>query len=505
MSQFSSQSTLAPAEHQREYTQGQIIKFDVPAFYGMIDPRQSFLRMNIELVGDCKLRLSKQLGSQSLISALRIYDHSNAQLLENIENYGELAKIMNVYGDNETLKHQRQLLEAVDTETALGHLDLQNALFFKQLPPLADTTTDLVASGSVNANRVQVAMRLMSGILGGDKVFPINAFGGLRVEIELNRAVKTVMMAEYGALETNCPTLGAEIPAGEVEQFFLKQLPETLPFSVGNEVTIKDDLGVEVVVKITGIARSLIPDSVEYGSRITCDAVDIADCGIGSKVFFGRDVIDSMTKTLDFKLTNVEMCLKQVNPPQSYVSDMVKQMGSDEGLSIDIRTYDLVRNNIINGQKVNEQPIRSFSNRVYSILTVLTPNDSDTLETDSFASLSAGLQSYAYAIDGQLNPNRAVETQLTTLVGGTHINQQSTFELQKGLESCGLTVRNLPVRRDFLIARAVGRYGGVFNLRERNLTLRTTFEPATPSMLCLNYLCSLRRLNVSNSGIVVTQ
>ena len=87
MSQFTSQSTLAPAEHQKEYTQGQIIKFDIPAFYGMIDPRQSFLRMNIELVGECKLRLSKHLGSQSLISALRIYDHSNANLLENIENY----------------------------------------------------------------------------------------------------------------------------------------------------------------------------------------------------------------------------------------------------------------------------------------------------------------------------------------------------------------------------------------------------------------------------------
>jgi len=503
MSQFTSQSTLAPAEHQKEYTQGQIIKFDIPAFYGMIDPRQSFLRMNIELVGECKLRLSKHLGSQSLISALRIYDHSNANLLENIENYGELAKVMNVYGDNETLKHQRQLLEAVDTETALGHLDLQNALFFKQLSPLGGTTLDVVSSGSVNANRVQVAMRMLSGILGGDKVFPINAFGGLRVEIELNRAVKSLMIAEYGSFATNCPLLGSPITAGEITELYVEGLPSTLPFSVGNTITVEDDEGDEVEVVITAIDRKLMPESTEYGSEISFATTEFGAASVGSKVYFGASVIDEMTKSLNFKLTNVEMCLKQVSPPQSYISDMVKQMGSDEGLSIDIKTYDLVRNNIINGQKIHEQPIRSFSNRVYSILTVLTPNESDRLYSDSFASLTAGLQNYAYAIDGQLNPNRAVETHLTTLVGGTHINQQSTFEIQKALESCGLTVRNLPLRRDFLIGRAVGRYGGVFNLRERNLTLRTSYEPATPSMLCLNYLCSLRRLNVSNSGIVV--
>ena len=103
MSNYSSQSTLAPAEHQKDYRQGQIIKFDVPSFYGYIDPRQTFLRMNIELISKGRGRLSKDLGAQSLIHAIRIYDHSNAQLLENIENYGELVKVLNVYGENESI------------------------------------------------------------------------------------------------------------------------------------------------------------------------------------------------------------------------------------------------------------------------------------------------------------------------------------------------------------------------------------------------------------------
>ena len=498
MERYSSQSTLAPAEHQKEYTQGQIIKFDIPAFYGFIDPRQSFLRMNVELVGECKLRLSKDLGSQALISSIRIYDHSNSQLLENIENYGELVKILNVYGDNQTLKHQRQLLEAVDTETKLGHLDLNNALFFNQYSEEVSTTTEEV----VNKNIVQVAMKIHSGILGGEKVFPVNAFGGLRVEIELNRAVKAVMMAEFGADELNCPTLGVEIEAGDKTALYLKQKPNEIPFVIGQTITVKSDTVAVVDVEITGIEYSLIPDSVFYGTKITFASTTFTDSAEGNSVFYNEATRVDFASSLNFKLTNVEMCLKQVNPPASYVNDMTKQMGSEEGLSLDVKTFDLVRSNIQAGQLVNEQPIRSFSNRVYSVLSVLVANDGDFIHQDSFISVGDGLKKYSYAIDGKKNPNRDVETGLTT--NNAHfINQQSTFELQKALESCGITIRELPVKKNFLVGRAMGRYGGVFNLKEHNLTLRTEYESATSSLLCLNYLCSLRRLNVSNKGIQV--
>tara|TARA_B110000908_G_C10263597_1_gene461372 strand:+ start:2632 stop:4137 length:1506 start_codon:yes stop_codon:yes gene_type:complete len=499
MERYSSQSTLAPAEHQKEYTQGQIIKFDIPAFYGFIDPRQSFLRMNVELVGECKLRLSKDLGSQALISSIRIYDHSNSQLLENIENYGELVKILNVYGDNQTLKHQRQLLEAVDTETKLGHLDLNNALFFNQYSEEVSTTTEEV----VNKNIVQVAMKIHSGILGGEKVFPVNAFGGLRVEIELNRAVKAVMMAEFGADELNCPTLGAALGAGAENALYLNQKPNEIPFVIGQTITVKVDAAETFVdVEITGIEYSLITGSALYGTKITFAAATIGASAIGSKVFYHKNTRVDFASSLNFKLTNVEMCLKQVNPPASYVNDMTKQMGSEEGLSLDVKTFDLVRSNIQAGQLINEQPIRSFSNRVYSVLSVLVANDGDFIHQDSFISVSDGLKKYSYAIDGKKNPNRDVETGLTT--NNAHfINQQSTFELQKALESCGITIRELPVKKNFLVGRAMGRYGGVFNLKEHNLTLRTEYETATSSLLCLNYLCSLRRLNVSNKGIQV--
>ena len=517
MNSFSSQSTLAPSEHQKEYVENQIIKFDIPSFYGYVDPRQSFLRMNIELTGTAKLQLSKHLGAQSLISAIRIYDHSNSQLLENLENYGELVKVLNRYGNNETLSNQQQLLEAQDKLDKNDRLELENALFFNQQGRGDTTATSLVTTKYlVNDNKVQVAMKLHSGILGGDKVFPINAFGGLRVEIELNRAEKAIMMADYGkgvlndsgvmiVADTHAPTITLATGAGPKVALEISGNPDECPFVVGQKVYFINDADAEQSLTITEIK----PTGDSATTTLTFASFSPGATAVGKKVYLKVADITGV----GFKLSDVELCLKQVNPPQSYIDDMVKQMGSDEGLNLDIKTFDLVRNNIIAGQIVNEQPIRSFSQRVYSVLSLLTLNDSDTIGDDSFRSLTDKLQRYSYAIDGKKNPNRDVDVELTTrtLVVGTpstyHINQQAAFELHKSLESCGLTIRNLPLKSDFLIGRAMGRYGGVYNIKDHNLTLRTQFDSTQKSanILCLNYLCSLRRLNVSNKGIMVIQ
>ena len=499
MSNYSSQSTLAPAEHQKDYRQGQIIKFDVPSFYGYIDPRQTFLRMNIELISKGRGRLSKDLGAQSLIHAIRIYDHSNAQLLENIENYGELVKVLNVYGENESIKHQLQLLEAQDVETANGELDIAESLFFKAYANTGSETEDLIALNLACPLKVQTAMKIHSGILGGSKVFPVNAFGGLRIEIELNRAIKSFMLAKEGSSAANPLLLGVAIGGGAVVEMTVDVPMSECPFMIGQELNVVNDASATKTITITGLEHVAADDM----TKITFASQTLGASAIGKSVHLSAAFRTIIADNLDFKLSNVELCLKQVNPPANYVSDMMKQIGSEEGLNLDIKTYDLVRNNIQAGQLINEQPIRTFSERSYAIMSLIIPNDSPTILTDDFDTLTTTkLKKYSYAIDGKKNPNRDVNTELTTT--NTHfISQQATFELQKTLESCGLVVRSLPVKSSFLIGRALGRYGGVFNLSEKNLTLRTEFNTNTESLMCLNYLCSLRRLNVSNKGITV--
>ena len=506
MSNFSSQSTLAPAEHQKEYTKGQIVKFNIPSFYGFIDPRQTFLRFNVAVESKLRMRLSKNLGASALIHAIRIYDHSNAQLLENIENYGNIVKMINVYGDNESLKHQKQLLEGVDVENADGSLDLKNSLFFNGYVPSGSTTVDLADTSIAMPHKVQIALKLQSGILGGDKVFPVSAFGGLRVEIELNSAVRSFMMAELGSSESHPLNLAEAITGGAKTECVVRVPFVDCPYVVGEEIVITNDADEEKYLTITQLEHTELDTTagIEQNTKITFASQTIGASAVGKPTHIEEDYREACATSLQYRLTNMELCVKQVNPPESYIGDMMKQIGSEEGFSIDIKTFDLVRQNIQAGQLINEQPIRSFSHRVYSVLSLMVENAGDSVLTDSFATMTGAskLKSYAYMIDGKKNPNRDVATELTTQ-SAHHINQQSSFELHKALESCGITIRNLPLKTNFLIGRAMGRYGGVFRLVDRNLTLRSVFDRSTTSMLCLNYLCSLRRLNVSNKGIVV--
>tara|TARA_R110002126_G_scaffold139411_2_gene284140 strand:+ start:124 stop:1626 length:1503 start_codon:yes stop_codon:yes gene_type:complete len=494
----SSQSTLAPSEYQKRYTAGQIIKFDIPSFYGFIDPRQTFLRMNCAINSGLKCRLSKDLGGQALISAIRIYDYANSNLLENIENYGEIVKIMNNFGDNDSLRHQKQLLEGIDTETATGLLNRQEALFFNQYAPTSTNTTDIVTDKKVNDNVVQLAMKVHSGILGGDKVFPISAFGGLRVEIELNTASKALMCIGQGTSAAEGVALSADIAGGAVTTLDLALAPNQLPFCVGHKLFFKNNADAEKVVTILEI-ENLNTDE----SRITFASEVIGATDEGVKVHLSD--FSTLDQGTNFALTNVELCLKQVIPPQSYVDNINKLIGSEEGFNIDIKTFDLIRSNILGGQFINELPISSYSRRVYAVLSLYTKNESDSLVTDSFKTDKTRIVKYSYAIDGRKNPNRDVNVELTA-GHDYHINQQATFEARKALESCGITIRNLPLKNNFFVGRAMGQYGGVYPLKDHDLTLRTQFNSTgSEDLLVLNYICSLRRLVVNSEGVVVIQ
>lgn len=44
-----SRSTLAPSDHQKEYRDGQTLRFEIQPFNAFIDPRQSYLRFKVKI------------------------------------------------------------------------------------------------------------------------------------------------------------------------------------------------------------------------------------------------------------------------------------------------------------------------------------------------------------------------------------------------------------------------------------------------------------------------
>ena len=429
-SQYVSNSTLAPSEYQKEYTGGQQVKFDIPSFYGFVDMRQSYLRADVELVSTVKCGLSRYLGAQALVHNVRVYDYTGSTILENVENYGHITRQTLHYSSNETMDNNRALLEAVESYPS-NVLDHNDALFFNQLN--GTSSTNLVATGSVNENKVQIAMKLHTGVFGSDKVFPLIVFNGLRVEIDLAQGKEAIMNLATTKYKNSD---NIAVSTDEVTTLKLKVAIEDCIFCVGQEVEIDIDGDVAKLGPITAITKT-------SATETTISFTDGHEFNAEKKgeVVMSLDPTWLALQTYDFKLSNVEFVFKKVQPPAWYSQDYIKDAMGEKGVNLDIKTFDLIRRNIPDSSLVSE----------YSVLNV-----------------------------------------------------KSLFELMKALKSCGLVIKNMDTLDQFILGRALGRYGGVYNLKDNDLTLRTEYSQASGSnVMALNYICSLRRIRVSNKGVEI--
>jgi hypothetical protein len=220
-----SKSTITPSDRQLEYADGDTLRFEIPSFQAHIDPRQTYLKFRVK-VRDAPTAVcfSKKCGIHSLIDNVRIYDEATNLLLENIQNYAELAEKLHMYSENRSIRNKRGLTELLEYGSRAfdgeeyDNLPARNAdqsQLFKTYATGGDatytSTTDYTAAGV----ECVVAFRLYSGVLGqlSSKMFPSFIVGGLRVEIDLNSAAKALgvwtaegITADDGAIDT---TIGA--------------------------------------------------------------------------------------------------------------------------------------------------------------------------------------------------------------------------------------------------------------------------------------------------------
>ena len=144
---IASKSTIVPSDHQLEYNAGDTIKFDVPAFMGFIDPRQSYLQL-----------------TEGVEPSSSAYNFEEAQLF-------------NSYGST-----------------------------FPFNTPLNSTQDPLSVPGQpllVCENEIEVCLPLSSGVLGGNKIFPSALTQGLKVEIDTNQAMKALEVWDLAGLGVN--------------------------------------------------------------------------------------------------------------------------------------------------------------------------------------------------------------------------------------------------------------------------------------------------------------
>ena len=213
-------------------------------------------------------------------------------------------------------------------------------------------------------------------------------------------------------------------------------------------------------------------------------------------------------KECEYELTDIELVLKTAQPPKSYVDGLMRATMSDEGAEYDFMTAETYRNNVNQGEVVAQINLPTLNERAVSIITL--PQDqsvANSVLSDNFATTLDHIQNYNYIINGQSQPTRKVS--LGRLSQVPSLNEQvALWEIEKSLSTAKLPVRNLNEQgKEFLMARPLALYGGVYNLAaDGNISLKVEYsatEPPTENKLFTSYIYGLRRIRVNKVGLSV--
>jgi len=525
-------------EAQVDYTpSGQDqVRWLVPKYLGFFDPRGTMLKYHLEMSGRGYSRPDGKAGVHSLWRDLRIRDGSGSTELETIQDYNVLTASWWDWTSNDSIENKRDLFEGRSANSDLDHSAYYN--------PPADWT-----AGDVTASRVpkklEIEQPIHSGVLGGDKVFPVVATQGLRFEMTLDRLQRSLVNTTDLGIpiffldSKTAKIIGADAKTAIGDEFTMaikqpadsatgrgvnRGKPNNNPFDIGDALYVSDaadGANEELLGVITKFGKDGAGDLVISYIAARANAAGLASAhAAGSRVFYktadrinGKTVTDvpaeqiaAVATKISYTISDIELLLLQVQPPAGYVDSLMKQMSSSGGLSMDFRTFQLYRVNVTTLNGITDQLIPARQRRSYSIMSVpLDTTKQNDIETSSLTGIIDNCQDYQYVHGGSLIPDRPIGlvryTQTPARVDALHL-----IETEKALGNAGYAVRNLlGVPRKFMIARGFSKYGQVYDLAAGDLSLRVTYDAATQDKVFEHFVQFLKRVNISSSGVMVME
>jgi hypothetical protein len=211
-----------PAEHGLNYTDGQLIRINIPPTVQFFQPKETYLSCEIKIDSNSaqptRYQLDAELGGQVLIKDIRIMSGgAGSVLLEEIQDYNVLTALRYDYEQNESIRNKRSLTEGTTQYCPQNRGTFggkQSNLMNVTRNPWSDPyvsgaepgetadggiwgrATDTPAGTNGGLNRVKVLLPLHTGIFMNDKVFPTLLTQGLRIEILLEKAGRCMRLLD---------------------------------------------------------------------------------------------------------------------------------------------------------------------------------------------------------------------------------------------------------------------------------------------------------------------
>ena len=527
------------------------IRFHIPSYLGFIDPNQTTIKFNLKIENARGFLVpDKNCGGHALFRNVSYRDGSNATELELNEDYNANYALMSNYTKQNSVGHKRELFNGVVNK--LGD-DLTDPILYYASPAVAGGTVVAPTGLSKTALSPKLQFQLNSGIWKQGKTLPLAAMNGLRITIdteEVNRALmylndesrfsfrrqanvalnQIYTAASAGGAKTATNDAAGDARANNADLSRCVYTIETvhtlrsfLPFDVDDLLYIADaadGANEEKLGTITGFsiqngvcAVSYVPDrnlgvglgqAHAQGSRLY---IKMSDRQIAHNVVGVADVAgDTKSHAIlapTYRMTNIEMICQQITPPADFVQRLLKASTTEQGLQMDITTYELYRHNQNNIQGLQQMIIPSKMSRAKSLFSQpLAVDRFRDLGISSFQGLADSAINYEWIFGTQHYPSRLVPlsrySQTVPRVEALH-----SSELQKAIMNVGEKVLSLQRIPDhFTIARPLTKYGQIMNVSNQTLSLRVDYSSdASITKLFNNYVYGLRRIVINKDGV----
>ena len=548
---------------------GELI-FRIPPSVALINQKETFLKFNLRLGGintnvaslagataagaaipanynsNNKYRwcLDDTIGAEALIKNITILDASETHTLEQITNYNRLSKLIHTYSDNESKKNIKGLFEGRSDRKITGattHLQKSTIA--------ADNQTQ---TSELRTIEICLPIRL-SGILGGNDLYPNMLSGGLVVKIQLEDDIYKIINAGSNALmETknaaNNDTINDALGYAEEEAFSFTQTDgsqptnaaltdlrinqnntatnsyragliaygsgainnddelASLPFNVGQTVVIKYQTAggaQEVERTITQVQRN-----AGYARVIVNPSIDFSANTEDNPLIF----IKAPTEKPNLTLSNLELVVGTVNPTKEQLNSYENAVKSKGGYMYQFKSYLNFPVNVGGNSSRVSNLINCKLSKALSVLSTFENVQlNSVIQTDNLSCpivASFVPEEYHYIIDNLKVPSRDVKVNNLARTNAQQGSWNAVHikELSDAMMQCGYKIHNLDkLKNNFVISRGLSRYNHVYNFQQQKgeTRLNLNLTSNTYAQLNHNFVAHWRTLIINPSEMVV--
>ncbi len=500
--------------------------FTLPDYLNFVNPETLRLRFDLQMFGRGLCKPDPAAATSSLFRHMRVQTQNGLNLLEEISEYSSRVAMEYSYGQDDGVIHNRELNEGLSITNNSSQQLFWNS---QALPSVGITAAN-------TSKKVAISLPLWSGILGPDaSVLPVAALGGVKLTMETNNLKKSIRLAnDSGKTGKKSALVKTQVAAADWNNASLTHTIDIVTktassvnsgFEVGDavyyEVAGVDTL-IGLVVSVGNNAgdmtikvRGNVPVNTDWKLLVVDtklytrpqDRFEGWTPGVNMQGGGTDDAINLAVELaavkIDYTITDLEIICEQVQPPQSYIDDMVKKINSSSGLVMNYKNTTLHKVNLVGTSGLLNASIPNTSTRVYS-LNAMPLASTDDYDAGNLTAKPDSIESYQFVINDQLVPDQKVPLSRLSMTPA-YVEQLALQELRKSLINSGVFVRSLQnAEKNFIIGRAVSLFGSVSDITKSDLSLRMEYGSNASYQKTLNvYVCTARTLIIQQNNIEV--